>query len=122
MSIPKSAFELYLPPTQDSRQKSVYDLKSTVDPFYHNCGKGPPAVDDLPDVIRALWAPFVLPITAPVFTTIDGVAKHLPHQGALVHTKPLGKQVCILDVDNRDFDEDGNIFSDRLPSGENLAS
>jgi len=92
------------------------------DPFPQKCGDGPPALDSLPDVIRALWAPLVLPITAPTFTAIDGEEKRLPPPEELVHTEPLGKRVLILDLDNRDFTENGNIFSSSLPTWDNLAA
>ncbi|AEO55737.1 hypothetical protein MYCTH_2142698 [Thermothelomyces thermophilus ATCC 42464] len=88
-----------LPPNRDPRRKAGFD-KPAADPFYQRYGKGPPALDDLPDAIRAIWAPLVLPITAPVFTTIDEETKHLPLPGELLHAKPLGKRICILDLDN----------------------
>ena len=71
-------------------------------------------------MIRALWAPLVLPITAPKFTTIDGELKHLPSPSELAHNETLGKRICILDVDNREFTNDGDIFSDKLPRWDNL--
>jgi hypothetical protein len=89
-------------------------------PFHQNCGAGPPALDSLPDVIRALWAPLVLPITAPAFTTIDGEKKRLPPLSQLIHTEPLGQRICILDLDNREFVGNGDIFSSQLPAWDNL--
>jgi hypothetical protein len=73
-------------------------------------------------VIRAFWAPLVLPITAQTFTTIDGETKQLPPPSELVHTQPLGKRICIFDIDNRDFADNGGIFSEELPTWENLGS
>ncbi len=72
-------------------------------------------------MIRALWAPLLLPITAPKFITSDGEEKHLPPQGELFHTEPLGKRVLIMDIDNREFSGNGTIFSDPLPRWEDLA-
>ncbi|KAH6640113.1 hypothetical protein F5144DRAFT_559402 [Chaetomium tenue] len=89
-------------------------------PFHQRCGDEPPTLDNLPDVIRALWAPLVVPITAPVFTTIDGEKKRLPPSAELIHTEPLGKRVCILDLDNREFTDHGDVFSYRLPAWNNL--
>ncbi|KAK4139556.1 uncharacterized protein C8A04DRAFT_32944 [Dichotomopilus funicola] len=76
---------------------------------------GQPQANDLPSLIRALWAPVVLPITAPSFTTIDGLRKQLPRPNHPIHATPLGKRVCVLDVDNRGFDDEGGIFSNQLP-------
>ncbi|KAK4245126.1 hypothetical protein C7999DRAFT_43316 [Corynascus novoguineensis] len=70
-------------------------------------------------------APLVLPITAPVFTTIDGETKHLsPPLDELVHTEPLGKRICILDVDTRDFSDNGGafFFFFLFPTWKNLGS
>lgn len=58
-----------------------------------------------------MWAPLVLPITAPTFTTLDGTEKELPPAHELIHTEPLGKRVCILDVDTRPLNTTGDIFS-----------
>jgi hypothetical protein len=63
-----------------------------------------------------------LPITAPKFTTIDGEPKHLPSPSELAHNETLGKRICILDIDNREFTNDGSIFSDKLPRWDNLGS
>lgn len=80
----------------------------------------PAFLDSTPDLIRALWAPLVVPITAPTFTTLGGIEKRLPAPEELVHTQPLGKRICILDVDTRDLDGDGSIFWDKLPSWDKL--
>jgi hypothetical protein len=88
--------------------------------IHQTCPDGPSALDRVPDVIRALWAPLVLPITAPTFTTIDGEVKNLPPPGELIHTQSLGKRICIFDIDNRDFTGNGSIFSDSVPAWDNL--
>ncbi|KAK4150436.1 hypothetical protein C8A00DRAFT_18028 [Chaetomidium leptoderma] len=98
--------------------KVVFGGDHSTGPFHQQCGTGLPLLDSFPDVIRALWAPLVLPITAPKFTTIDGEEKQLPDK--LVHTTPLGKRICIMDIDNRDFTGDGAIFADQLPTADNL--
>jgi hypothetical protein len=63
-----------------------------------------------------------VPITAASFTTLDGTEKRLPPPEELVHTQPLGKRVCILDVDTRDLAGDGSIFSHELPPWDKLGS
>ncbi|GAB1315333.1 hypothetical protein MFIFM68171_05543 [Madurella fahalii] len=78
--------------------------------------------NSVPDLIRALWAPVVVPITAPTFMTLAGVEKRLPAPEELVHTRPLGKRVCILDVDTRGLDGDGSIFWDKLPAWDKLGN
>lgn len=89
-------------------------------PFYQKCGDKPPTLDGLPEVIRALWSPLVVPITSPTFTTLDGEEKRLPPREKLVHTEPLGKRVLIMDIDNRDFVGNGSIFARDLPTWDNL--
>ncbi|KAL2144223.1 hypothetical protein VTI28DRAFT_9434 [Corynascus sepedonium] len=71
------------------------DPKPVLGPFPQKGGNGPSAPDSLPGVIRALWAPLVLPIAAPVFTTIDGKTNPPPPPDELVHTEPLGKWIFI---------------------------
>ncbi|KAK1759990.1 hypothetical protein QBC47DRAFT_373412 [Echria macrotheca] len=77
-------------------------------------------LDDIPSLIRALWAPLVVPITAPSFTTLDGTVKKLPPPNELVHTESLGKRICILDVDTRPLDEEGDVFGGKLPTWDNI--
>ncbi|KAL2264341.1 hypothetical protein VTK26DRAFT_6584 [Humicola hyalothermophila] len=80
-----------------------------------------PTLDSVPDLIRALWAPLVLPMTAPTFTSQwKNTQLHLPPPEELIHTQPLGKRVCILDVDTRDLDGEGSIFADSPPQWDNL--
>ncbi|KAK3315745.1 heterokaryon incompatibility protein-domain-containing protein [Apodospora peruviana] len=91
-------------------------------PFYQECRpeNETNALDTLPDIIRALWAPLVVPITSPTFRTFDGTDKRLPPPNKLIHTQPLGKRICILDVDTRHLSDDGNVFSSRLPTWDTL--
>ncbi|KAK4643878.1 hypothetical protein QC763_404310 [Podospora pseudopauciseta] len=94
-------------------------------PFHSDCQANhtPPNLDSLPDIIRALWQPLILPITAPRFVTLDGTEKLLPPQNELVHTKPMGKRICILDVDTRDLAGEGSIFySEGVPPWDKLGS
>ncbi|KAK3381099.1 hypothetical protein B0H63DRAFT_474912 [Podospora didyma] len=77
-------------------------------------------LDGLADAIRALWQPLVVPINASSFTTLDGAVKELPPQSELTHLEKLGKRIVILDVDTRPLTEDGSIFSENLPTWDNL--
>ncbi|KAM7185718.1 hypothetical protein V8F33_012228 [Rhypophila sp. PSN 637] len=83
----------------------------------------PPTVNAfelLPDLLRQLWAPLLVPLTEPAFTTRDGTIKKLPADKPLIHTHPLGKRICILDVDTRELDEKGDIFASTLPKFSNI--
>ncbi|KAK0629241.1 hypothetical protein B0T17DRAFT_489075 [Bombardia bombarda] len=80
------------------------------------------ALDNIPALVRALWAPLVVPITAPVFTALDGTEKRLPPVHELIHTTPLRSRICILDVDTRPLDEDGHVFSPTMPTWDALRS
>lgn len=50
------------------------------------------------------------PVTAESFTDIDGDKHYL--QLPLLHSKSLGKRVCILDIDSRSLDQEGQILND----------
>lgn len=78
------------------------------------------SVDGVPNLLRGLWAPRYLPITAPEFTTLDGTVLKLPPTNKLIHAEPLGKRVCILDVDNRPLDKAGDIFAEEKPTAETI--
>lgn len=98
-------------------------------PIYQECvtppstSDRPPSVnafDLLPDLLRQLWAPLIVPMTEPAFTTRDGTVKKLPDNKPLIHTHPLGKRICILDVDTRDHTEEGAVFASTLPKFSNI--
>ncbi|KAL2017428.1 hypothetical protein VTK56DRAFT_2084 [Thermocarpiscus australiensis] len=91
------------------------------DPHHTSCAPsdGP---GDVSELIRALWAPLVVPITAPTFMPLNGTEKQLPPPEELIHTEPLGKRVCILDVDTRELDGESSIFAQRPPSWDKLGS
>ncbi|KAK3937954.1 hypothetical protein QBC46DRAFT_174552 [Diplogelasinospora grovesii] len=103
--------------------KVVFEPESPPGPFHRECKTANESsrLDELSDVIRALWAPLVLPVTEPTFTTLDGDKKHLPPTEQLIHTKSLGKRICILDVDTRGLSGDGDVFGSHLPTWGNLA-
>jgi hypothetical protein len=81
-----------------------------------------PALENVASIIRTLWAPLVLPITAPQFTTAGGKVRKLPPPEKLVQREPMGSRILILDIDNRDFNDEGGIFSKDVPTWDHLAS
>jgi len=91
-------------------------------PFRGDCAAntttGP--LDNLSSIIQALYAPLVVPITAPTFTARDGTVKRLPPASELVHRESLGKRICILDVDTRPHTDAGGVFSSSFPTWEAL--
>ncbi|KAK0640588.1 hypothetical protein B0T16DRAFT_334822 [Cercophora newfieldiana] len=81
---------------------------------------GTTPADDIPNLLRTLWSPTRLSVTSPEFVTLDGTLKRLPPAEELIHKQPLGKRICILDVDNRPLDEQGDIFANNTPTAENM--
>jgi hypothetical protein len=63
------------------------------------------------EAIRTISAPFILPITAPYFATYEGFNFTLTQDA--IWTKPLGKDMCILDVDNRPFSDKNQLFDEK---------
>lgn len=104
------------------RLPKVFSHDPQPEVFHQTPCATPAALDSFPDLIRALWAPLVLPITAPSFTTLDGTKMRLPPAGELIHHQSLGKRICILDIDTRDLNGDGSIFSDQAPRWDSLGS
>ncbi|KAK3349220.1 hypothetical protein B0T25DRAFT_237439 [Lasiosphaeria hispida] len=102
--------------------KVIFGEDTRTGPLHSECkaNNETSRLDGLPDVIRAIFAPVLLPITAPSFTTLDGTVKNLPPADQLIHKVSLGKRICILDVDTRDLTDEGSIFSDHLPLYDNL--
>ena len=61
-------------------------------------------------IVHALFQPLVTPIDAPTFTDpTDGSVYFLPFDPIWHH--PLGKELCIIDVDTRPFDEPNYLFN-----------
>lgn len=60
-------------------------------------------------MVRDLWAPLLHPVDAKSFTDVDG-EEHLLSKPPL-HTKKLGKRLCVLDVDSRKLDGEGQILN-----------
>jgi hypothetical protein len=60
-------------------------------------------------VIRELYRPIALPITAQNFTDEDGDVYQLPAEPRF--NKPLGKKVLILDIDSRPLNSPGQLMN-----------
>lgn len=60
-------------------------------------------------VIRELYRPIALPITARNFTDEDGDVYQLPAEPRF--NKPLGKKVLILDIDSRPLNSPGQLMN-----------
>lgn len=56
-----------------------------------------------------LFEPLKLPITAPSWTASDGVKFEIPQDP--VWTKPLGKRLCIIDIDTRPLNGTNDILN-----------
>ncbi|KAF2757899.1 hypothetical protein EJ05DRAFT_485979 [Pseudovirgaria hyperparasitica] len=68
-----------------------------------------PLKPSLRDIIQALYAPTLQPITAPTFTDpVDGEVFHIPQHP--IWTKSLGKRLCLVDIDNRPFDGENELM------------
>jgi hypothetical protein len=58
--------------------------------------------------LQTLFSHINVPPTAPEFTTEDGEVHSINNEP--IWTKGLGKEMCIIDLDNRQFDEDGQTW------------
>ncbi|EED15451.1 conserved hypothetical protein [Talaromyces stipitatus ATCC 10500] len=56
-------------------------------------------------------APFIHPITAPYFSTYEGYNFTLKNDP--IWTKPLGKDLCVVDIDNRPFSKKHELFNEQ---------
>lgn len=62
------------------------------------------------ETIRKAHAPFIHPITAPYFVTYEG--SNFTLKGDPVWTKPLGKDLCVVDIDGRPFSNKHEVFNE----------
>jgi hypothetical protein len=63
------------------------------------------------EAIKALYAPLLAPITASVFVDpADGDAYYLP--GEPIWSNPLGKDLCIVDIDTRPLNETHQLLNE----------
>jgi hypothetical protein len=67
----------------------------------------------LAQAIRTICAPFIYPIDAPHFITYEG--RNFTMKNPPVWTEPFGKDMCILDVDNRPYSNEHELFDDQHP-------
>ena len=65
---------------------------------------------NLAPLISLLFDPLKLSITAPRWTDSDGVVFELPNR--IVWRKPLGKRLCIIDIDTRPLNDTNEILND----------
>jgi hypothetical protein len=79
----------------------------------------PLQLNGLEQIIPALWEPLKIKVDAKSFLNKDGEEYKLP-AGELLFKKPMGKQICILDVDTRPMDAQGELFNETAPTWENL--
>jgi galactosyl transferase GMA12/MNN10 family len=62
------------------------------------------------NLIQALWAPFIHPITEPTFTDRHNGLVH-NYSGQPIWTESLGKKICIVDVDTRPLNDTNEVFN-----------
>ena len=60
-------------------------------------------------LVAALFAPLKLPVTAEKWTDSDGAVYKLPPNPTW--TEPLGKRLCIVDIDTRPLNGANEILS-----------
>lgn len=65
----------------------------------------------LEDIVQALWKPLVTPITAESFVDHSGAVQTLGKKVEKHWTRPLGKKLCIVDIDTRPLSDDHQIFN-----------
>jgi hypothetical protein len=65
------------------------------------------------EAIRTINAPFIYPISAPYYVSQAGV--NFTMKGPPIWTEPLGNDLCILDIDNRPFSKENELFNDDHP-------
>lgn len=71
---------------------------------------------DASRLIPQLYKPFLHPIDAETFIGLDDVEYKLTNPPRF--TKPLGKNVLVLDVDTRALTEEGGLMQDKLDYGD----
>ncbi|KAJ5084851.1 hypothetical protein NUU61_009430 [Penicillium alfredii] len=77
-----------------------------------------PPADKQTSVINSLFQPFLLPITAKQFISRSG--KKFPLKKKPRITKPLGKDILIMDVETRPLDDAGKVLNRHLPDIEEV--
>ena len=59
-------------------------------------------------LVKELFSPGIHPIEEPLFSTPDGELFDI--SGSPIWTETLGKKLCIVDTDNRPFNEKGEVW------------
>jgi hypothetical protein len=65
------------------------------------------------DAIRGLFSHRRLSLTAPQFQDEEGTIFDLPAANPIHWPKPLGKRLCILDIDNRPFNKTNEAWNEQ---------
>ncbi|TLD37788.1 hypothetical protein E2P81_ATG03463 [Venturia nashicola] len=65
----------------------------------------------LEDIVQTLWKPLVTPITDESFVDHNGATQNLGEKGEQHWMRPLGKKLCIVDIDTRPLSGDHQIFN-----------
>jgi hypothetical protein len=70
---------------------------------------GSPEKTGFEEIVKQLWAPIKVPITASKFVDMEGVAHKLPNDKP-IWNKPFGKRLVIMDTDTRPMDKEGELL------------
>jgi hypothetical protein len=62
----------------------------------------------LTHILQALYAPLLPAIDAPSFTSPEGIRYETTNES--IWTESLGKKLCIVDIDTRALDDDGQVM------------
>jgi hypothetical protein len=73
-------------------------------------------------LLRELFKGFTTPVDAPDFVNHDGIIYSLPNRGRQYWNKPLGKRLCLLDIDGRPFDDENEPWTKEQLSWSNVTS
>ncbi|RDI76722.1 hypothetical protein Vi05172_g13293 [Venturia inaequalis] len=65
----------------------------------------------LEDIVQSLWKPLVTPITDESFVDHNGAVQTLGDKAEQHWKQPLGKKLCIVDIDTRPLSGDHQIFN-----------
>ena len=75
---------------------------------------------DAVEIIKAIYKPSIIPITAPEFTDEDGNNYRI--NGEPTYKVSLGKRLLVVDVDSRPMTGDGQLLSKKGPHWPRLDS
>jgi hypothetical protein len=69
----------------------------------------PPRPFSLPEIVQGLWKPLITPITTESFIDYNG-EKQTRDKNETIWRAPLGKQLCIVDIDTRHLSEEHQVL------------